>query len=332
MGDIPRISVAMATFNGERFLWQQLCTLAGQSRPPDELIVSDDGSSDGTVDIVERFAASAPFAVHLHVQRNTVGYESNFQFALSHCEGALIFLCDQDDIWKPHKIERMAQEFSIDDRLHMALCDANIVLEDARPTGLTKIGQIRSLGLPLDRFSTGCCMAVRRELLQVALPFPQGVGGHDIWINESAWRLSVRTVIMEPLQDYRRHPENASQWLASGTKPLHRGDLIRENARLGPVAGVHSRLARLEAVMQRWSELGFERLSSELGVPMSRVRRASNELLEERAALSARLQLLQGPRVLRIPRATVMAARGQYRYFSGILSCARDVLDFSTRD
>ena len=88
----PSISIAMATYDGARFVAEQLASFAAQTRLPDELVVTDDGSTDGTLEIVERFAATAPFAVHIHRNPARLGYTLNFSEAVSKCEGEIIFL------------------------------------------------------------------------------------------------------------------------------------------------------------------------------------------------------------------------------------------------
>ena len=93
-----KLSVAMATYNGERFLEQQLLSIARQIRLPDEMVVSDDGSNDGTIDILERFATNAPFPVRIYRNLNPLGYGDNFLKAASLCDGDLIAFSDQDDV------------------------------------------------------------------------------------------------------------------------------------------------------------------------------------------------------------------------------------------
>lgn len=105
------ISVAMCTFNGERYLDAQLASLAQQTLKPSELIVCDDGSSDDTQSLVSRFAASAPFPVRWIRNPSRLGYRRNFITAANLCAGDLIAFCDQDDIWSAEKLERSAIPF-----------------------------------------------------------------------------------------------------------------------------------------------------------------------------------------------------------------------------
>src|SRR5881275_3323550 len=109
--DPPRISIALCTFDGAEFLWEQLESFLAQTRQPDELIVNDDNSVDETLELVERFAQNVPFKVSLQVNENTLGSTANFQQAVERCSGDFIFLSDQDDVWLPEKIEKMLAAF-----------------------------------------------------------------------------------------------------------------------------------------------------------------------------------------------------------------------------
>jgi glycosyltransferase involved in cell wall biosynthesis len=112
-----KLSVAMATYNGERFLEEQLFSIARQIRLPDEMVVSDDGSNDGTIDILERFATSAPFPVRVYRNIKPLGYGDNFLKAASLCHGDLIAFSDQDDVWLENKLANSLSFFDDDDVL-----------------------------------------------------------------------------------------------------------------------------------------------------------------------------------------------------------------------
>src|SRR5882757_2441246 len=100
-----RTSIALATYQGERFLPQQLESFLGQTRRPDELCISDDGSTDETLDIIRAFASSAPFPVKCVANPVRGGVNKNFENAVSHCTGEVILFSDQDDVWLPQHIE-----------------------------------------------------------------------------------------------------------------------------------------------------------------------------------------------------------------------------------
>src|SRR5260370_27009832 len=100
----PSISVAMCTFNGARFLPEQLQSIALQTLQPSELVICDDGSTDGTVGILQSFALSARFPVRIFCNQETLGPARNFEKAIGLCDGEIISLCDQDDVWRPEKL------------------------------------------------------------------------------------------------------------------------------------------------------------------------------------------------------------------------------------
>src|SRR5215210_7844615 len=106
-----RASVALCTYNGARFLREQLQSIAEQQTPPFELVLSDDASSDDTFAIAREFARSAAFPVELHRNPTRIGTVANFDQTISRCRGEVIFLCDQDDVWRPDKIGRMLPRF-----------------------------------------------------------------------------------------------------------------------------------------------------------------------------------------------------------------------------
>src|SRR5919199_6162917 len=110
--DRQRVSVAMCTYNGERYLQEQLDSIAAQTCLPDELVVCDDRSSDRTLEIIQIFKSKVSFPVHLHINPENLGTIKNFEKAISLCTGDIIVLSDQDDVWKPHKVETILQAFA----------------------------------------------------------------------------------------------------------------------------------------------------------------------------------------------------------------------------
>src|SRR2546426_7664709 len=101
-----RLSVVMCTYNGAKYLDDQLRSLEKHSRPPDEIIFLDDCSTDSTADIIAAFASRAPFEVHLYVNPQNLGTTKNFEAAIRRCTGDVVALADQDDFWLPHKLDR----------------------------------------------------------------------------------------------------------------------------------------------------------------------------------------------------------------------------------
>lgn len=130
-----KISVAMATYNGGKHLQEQLESFVIQSHLPDELVVCDDGSSDETLDILDRFGKDAPFPVHVHRNPENLGYAQNFAKAVGFCQGDIIFFSDQDDVWFREKIARMLEAFSGNLGAGYVFSDAKLVDENLLPFG-----------------------------------------------------------------------------------------------------------------------------------------------------------------------------------------------------
>lgn len=126
------ISVAMATYEGGRFINDQLSSIAAQTVLPHEVVIFDDGSTDNTVDIVRGFASSAPFEVRFVVNERRLGITRNFESAIYACKGGIVFLCDQDDVWYPEKVEKTLACFRRSEAVGVVCSDADV---STRPCG-----------------------------------------------------------------------------------------------------------------------------------------------------------------------------------------------------
>lgn len=216
-----RISIAMATYNGSAYLKAQLQSFVNQAHLPDELVITDDCSTDETESIVREFAKTAPFNVEFYRNEQNLGYCGNFNAALMKTSGDLVFLSDQDDVWYPEKIEHILEIAKCNPEALLIMNDAALTNSELGDVGLTKLGQIRSAGLSLEAFVMGCCCAIKRELLDLCTPIPAGAG-HDTWLVWLADGLGSRIVDDRVLQYYRRHESNASVSLTSWTTRVNR--------------------------------------------------------------------------------------------------------------
>lgn len=317
-----KISIAMATYNGARYLREQLDSFAAQTRLPDELIVSDDGSSDDTVSILEEFARTAPFEVRIFRNDVNLGYAQNFGRAMGLCTGDLIFLSDQDDVWFPEKIEKISRLAEAHPEIMLFMNDAELTDGDGAPLGLTKLGQTLSLGLGESQFTTGCCMALRGPFVKLALPVPAPEFVHDTWLNRLALLLKVKKVFPCVLQYYRRHGDNTSDWLASRTTRQSSIDLARAYKGKDPRPYAVCRLRQLAHLEERIANTPLLR-TLELSERVTKVR---ERIEHERSAVEARLQLLSRARWQRLVPAAAFFFKGQYSYFSGWKSFVKDLL------
>jgi hypothetical protein len=279
----PGISVVLATYNGAAHLEEQLTSLAAQTLPPLELVVSDDGSTDDTIAIVERFAASAAFPVRIARNAQRLGYGGNFLSAASRAEGDLIAFCDQDDVWYPRKLEVARREL---DRSGAALF---VHVADVIDAGSAVIGgfdqhirgtAVRPAGsLPPWGVYYGFTMVFRREVLEVLdetrrgrHPFEhEAVLSHDLWVYFVASSLFSVVEFDEPLAGYRQHGSNQTPHLRGA--PLRRltaslGQSVHEAVRRDRIAAERAELlsglaaspdpalaAAARAAAQYWREL-----------------------------------------------------------------------------
>ncbi len=216
------ISVCMALYNGEKFLRKQAESVLCELSAEDELVVSDDLSTDGSLTLLRSFGDA-----RLRILENSrrLGPVYNAARALQAARGDFIFLCDQDDVWLPGKVKACMQ----------ALASADLVLHDAcilnggkreTETLFQKRKVRRGLWQNILRNSyTGCCMAFRRPVLERALPFPPKLPMHDQWIGLLAEKEFRVEFLPEPLIEYRIHGGNFTQML-SGSRHSFRKKLL----------------------------------------------------------------------------------------------------------
>ena len=214
------ISVALCSFNGSRFIGEQLASIARQTLPAAEIVVCDDGSTDATVAIVEEFARTAPCPVRLEKHASPLGIAANFGRAIELCSGDLIALADQDDVWEPHKLETIAAAFATDERLGMVFSDATTIDSGGDPlayrlwdaivppfTGserrLARHGRLFDV-LLRHYVVTGATLAFRSRHRDLLLPIPPDAL-HDAWIATLVAAVAPCGILEEPLLRYRQH-------------------------------------------------------------------------------------------------------------------------------
>jgi len=215
------ISIALGTYNGGKFLQEQLDSIENQTLLPDELVICDDCSGDSTIAILEKFREKVVFPVHIHQNDNNLGSTRNFEKAIGLCSGDIIVLSDQDDVWKPEKLARMSDVFRENPQAGFVFSDADLVDEHLRlldiclwdSVGFT--GEFQKHFLEGDQFRclmkqpivTGATMAFRASVGKLAMPFPaEGHFIHDGWIalvSSAAGKLGI--AIEDSLIDYRQH-------------------------------------------------------------------------------------------------------------------------------
>lgn len=217
---VPKISVCVATFNGEKFIREQLVSILPQLKDNDEVVISDDGSTDNTLEIIKSIHDKR-IRVYSHVKNKSLEnkYLSSFYFAsynfenaIIHATGDVIYLCDQDDIWAEDRIQKTLP-LLLDTGFVMcnyAVIDAQgkVIFDKylkSNPIGDSLLWNLWKIPF------RGCCMALKRSILDMALPFPSNCINHDIWIGLLLARKGYKCqFIDEPLHFYRDHTTNVS--------------------------------------------------------------------------------------------------------------------------
>lgn len=210
-----RVSVAMAVYNGEAYIKDQLDSILQQLGKNDEIVVSDDGSLDQTVGIIRAYA-KGDGRIRL-VFGQGKGIKQNIANAIAHTRGAYIFLADQDDVWMPGKIKRVLAVFR-EQKCHVVVHDCIVTDEKLNRVIYPSFFEYRGSGAGVwrnlwkNRY-IGCCMALRRELIPYILPIPDDIQMHDQWIgilNDK--HRGGCCFLKEPLLYYRRHQGTVSDF------------------------------------------------------------------------------------------------------------------------
>jgi glycosyltransferase involved in cell wall biosynthesis len=209
----PLISIAMATYNGEKFLEKQIESIFSQTYRNIELVVSDDCSSDTTIQILNRYAKRHNF--HFSINKNNLGFVKNFERAISLCRGDYIALADQDDIWHPHKLDTLIHEIGINSLIcsDAELIDNNASIIAPSFQALSRSYKIVPLSEQFRLFTfrnyvTGCTAMFTSHILVKGLPFPNGIRYHDWWLALIASSMDGVKYIPDRLVQYRQHAAN----------------------------------------------------------------------------------------------------------------------------
>jgi len=197
------VSIAMATYNGENYLKEQLDSIFNQSYKNIEIIVCDDCSSDKTVAILAEYKKK--YGLKYYINKNNLGFKRNFEKAISLCSGDFIALADQDDIWIENKIEVLVKEIGENSLIHSA---CSLIDENSK--------EISSLWIKQDDFKysfakfifgntvTGCTVLFKKELLKDFSPIPSGEKYHDCWLALLATKMNGIVYCDKPLVKYRQ--------------------------------------------------------------------------------------------------------------------------------
>lgn len=222
------ISVCMATYNGEKYLPEQIDSILKNISSKDELIISDDGSEDNTLNIINHYIEKDPRIVLIRGPRE--GLVKNFENAIRHSKGEYVFLSDQDDLWLDNKVAEVMSCFNSTNAT-LVVHDCQIIDENLKVI-VPSFFEWRNSGAGIihnliKNSYIGCCMAFKRELVNVALPIPNKVAWHDEWLGLVNDKIFNRTVFLPKiLFSYRRHNDNVSSMHHSAVTNMIRSRYI----------------------------------------------------------------------------------------------------------
>lgn len=200
------ISVVIASYNGEKYIKRQIESILSQISMDDEIIVSDDGSTDNTVGIVKDMMITDPRIILINGPK--AGYNKNFENAILNAKGEYIFICDQDDVWMKNKVSCVMNEFYKDNSTMCIRHDCRVVDSNGNVI-ISSYNKYRKSNVNykknfLKNTFTGCCMCVRTEWLKKLLPFPEKVF-YDAWIGILSCKYKNAKIIDNKLIDWCRH-------------------------------------------------------------------------------------------------------------------------------
>lgn len=331
---MSKISIALCTYNGAKFLPAQLESFLKQTQMPDELVVCDDGSSDASVEILSEFAANAPFPVQVFENEKRKGSTKNFEKAIALCTGEIIFLSDQDDVWAPEKIEEIAAVFEKDNSIGAVFSDAEIVDENLAPTDRTlwsytfpeekraaaKRGSLFDV-LVSQNVVTGATLAFRAEFREKFMPVPDDIPNliHDNWIALVIAAEAEIEFLEKPLVKYRQH---GSQQLGINFNELDTRNFdARRKAYASTIEFVKEDIARLKKLSDVFTG---DRRFAEKSIDFAAA-------VEEKQSLITHLEArknLPSSRVGRVFPVVREFLSGRYQRFSrGFLSAGKDLLE-----
>jgi glycosyltransferase involved in cell wall biosynthesis len=215
----PLISIVLCTYNGERFIGEQVESLIHQSYKNIEIIISDDASTDNTVAILEKYRDHP--VIKLFLQSSNTGSGKNFEFALKQARGGFIAFSDQDDTWLPEKIQKM---FDAIGDSYLLYSDSELVNESGESLH-KKLSQLRRMytgdqttGFVFSNVVWGHAMFINRKLLGDILPIPAGIP-HDGWMGFRAATITGIKYLDIPLTKYRQHEATVTKTIAVKAEP-----------------------------------------------------------------------------------------------------------------
>jgi len=321
----------MCTYNGADFLPAQLESILAQSRKPDQIVVCDDGSTDETRALLQKFEKASPDVILLRFNKKNLGSIKNFEQAIGLCNGDVIALSDQDDVWRPDKLQLIEDRFK-KQSTGLVFSDAELVEENLTPLNRRMWNEVgfdehkkkllrsgRALEVLVTGWTvTGATMAFRAGFKNICLPVPDGIAMiHDGWIALTIAAVADVVALDEPLIQYRQHARQqigAPERVDQGPEPRGLQKLETAFKRRNSSADLYQILERLEERLVAFT--GFYDTQKALTFVGN-----YSFHLNVRANLSQRRRLNRVPSILR----ELLSLR-YHEYANGFKSAAKDLV------
>ena len=318
-------SIALTTYNGSRYIEDQIRSILSQSKIPDQLLISDDFSQDDTLTKITSILQDLDLNFEIFTSPHNSGYTRNFEKALQYCTEDIIFCCDQDDVWFPNKIDSVVSFFEQNDNVMLLIHDIEFCTETLLPTGKFKLKEIENLYNAKRSYVTGMATAARREFIEFCLPIPTNTS-YDLWIHSCAFYLDVKYILPDTLAFYRRHNSNATNSdhlnfsfysRFSYYLTIFRKEFFNNN--------VSSTCNLPELVLNRICDRK-DFIFNNLNFSKNRFNEIVDTLNFEKHLYFEREQIKNSPFHVRLRKIYNFYSKGYYSYFSGHSSLLKDFL------
>jgi glycosyltransferase involved in cell wall biosynthesis len=306
-----KFSIAMATYNGENYILEQLESFESQDYKPYELVICDDASTDTTLEIIREFSIKSSFKVRVYENEINLGYIKNFEKAISLCEGEWIALSDQDDKWYQNKLSTIKNKIDSDDSIKIIVHNYDIGDKQLVKQKTNNMERLISAGeKPVDVIA-GCATVFSQSLLSLILPIPKSIMAHDVWLHKviKYAKTNTKSVVEESLMVYRRHGNNASEAFESTNIKQTKLRKLMFYKVSNPLLTYEKTLLLLDLI--------FTRLFNH-GLDTSFVKNDMNILAD-------RIKILTSPVLVRQYLAFRFLCKGYYKNYNGVISFINDL-------
>ena len=313
----PKISIAMATFNGEDYIEEQLDSIISQTLKPDEIIICDDLSSDKTRSIISTVKKESDIQIKYFKNKKRLGFGQNFAKAIKMCKGDLVFLSDQDDFWFKDKIKNVVSVFNLNRDQYVFYNETEFCDKNLNPSGIFKMNYQSKLGT---NFIQGCCAMIRSELIPLILPIPAYVA-HDSWIGYIGRALDIIHFNSVSLQYYRIHDSNSSDSAVNNIFESYHLNKLKELNKKSHVQGLEFEIKIKKDLMHR--------LKNKVPFTLEINSKYDNILIklsDEIKYWENRLGLMDKNLILRTLNIIHLLIKGHYQKYSNAKSAIKDFI------